>query len=176
MFKIEIQKRRRLNGENDAPYFIRYEILPDISKGAFNRVMHEANYRNLQLAIKDAGKLSDYLAEISVVLDLVYTKLKQIDVCLNQCDKYLKIDFNRVENDRIKLLRDSQKTLFAYDHIKNITLFLNSLKYWCFAISKDYQNTANQLFKMLLNVEESFVNNYRSAQILNSKNHLKIFL
>lgn len=176
MFKIEIEKRTLLKGENYPLYFIRYELVPDISKGVENRIIHEANYKNLQIARKNAEILSNYLSEINLILDLVYTKLKQIEVSLNQTNSYLRIDFNKIEKSRIHLLVKSSLILPAYIHIDNLIKFLNNLKYWCFAISKDFYTAANQLFKMLLNVEESFVNNYRSAQILSEKNQLKIFL
>ena len=176
MFKIEIEKRHLVYHQNDSPYFIRYELIPDISKGVYNRIIHEANYTNLQLALKDASKLSEYITEISVVLDLIYTKIKQIEISINQSAKYLKIDFNRVEQARITLLITSSVTLPAHIHISNIMSFINSLKYWCFAICKNYQTIANQLFKMLLELEQSFINTYRSAQMLNESNQLKLFL
>lgn len=176
MFKIQIYEVLLKNNEATPPYVIRYELVPDISKGAFNHFIHQSEYKSLAKAKRVAGDLSIYLSDSYMFLDLVYTKLKQLEITLNQSEKYLRIDFNKVENVRVNLLKNSQKSLFAYDHIDNIKRFLSSLKYWCFAISKNYTTAANQLFRMLLDFESAFVNGYRSAEILSNNNQLKFFL
>jgi len=175
MFKIQIADFSYNKREKAAPYAIRYELIPDISKGVENKIIHESRFSNLRKARKVADTLSQYLQSSAEFLDLVYTKLKQIEISVNDLPKQLRVDFNRVEKHRSNMLIQSLVTLPAHEHISNILQFCTVLKYWCFAISKDFRNKANQLFAMLLNFEESFINAYRSAEQLTETKQLKLF-
>ena len=177
MFKIKIENVPAYRkAENIQPYLIRYELIPDNSKNAWVPVYHQSTFTSYRKALKVAADLSIYLNDAFIFLDLVYTKLKQLEISVCQDVKYLKIDFNRVERGRISLLKGAGLELPAYKHIENLKEFLGSLKYWCFAICEKYTSVANQLFKFLLDFEEGFVNGYRSAQMLSEKHSLKLFI
>ena len=176
MFKIEIEDLRRYEAKMKAPYYLRYELNPDITKGSEKLIYHGSAFSSLRSAQSVAGKLSEYFTDCYFLLDLIYTKLKQLEIAVKDVPKYLKVDFNRIEKSRCDLLKNSQKTLQAWAHINAIKDFTNNLKYWCFSVSKEFSAAANNLFRILLDFEAHFINTYRSAKILVECNQLKMFL
>ena len=174
MFPIKIHSEKDVNGK--FIHTIRYELTPDLTKGLNKIIVHQSQFSNLVKAKIVSHQLSQFLIDSYYFLDLIYTKLSQLEISLNQSEKYLKIDFNKIQEYRIKCVSDSQTQHFAYYHINNIKDFLAGLKYWCFMISKNYYHVYNRLFKLLLYFEEMFIKTYRSSQILSADNKLKFFL
>ena len=174
MFQIKIEDQSHYKNEK-FPYQILYEQTPDISKGSDKLVIHQSRFSNLKKAQKVANDLSKFLDEAFVFVDLIYTKLKQLEICDVEQNRYLKIDFNTIEKSRIHLFKSRSLSLPAYTHISNIDSFIQNLKYWCFNISKQYYSTANKLFQFLLSFEQHFKNTYRSSQILSNSHNLKMF-
>ena len=174
MFQIKIEDQSHYKNEK-FPYQILYEQTPDISKGSDKLVIHQSRFSNLKKAQKVANDLSKFLDEAFVFVDLIYTKLKQLEICDVEQNRYLKIDFNTIEKSRIHLFKSRSLSLPAYTHISNIDSFIQCLKYWCFNIPRGYYSTANKLFQLLLSFEEHFKNTYRSSEILSDSKKLSMF-
>ena len=174
MFQIKIEDQSHYKNEK-FPYQILYEQTPDISKGSDKIVIHQSRFSNLKKAQKVANDLSNFLDESFMFLDLIYTKLKQLEIADVSQDLYLKIDFNSIEKSRLIVFKSRSLAFPAYVHIRNLDIFLQNLKYWCFNISKQYYSTANKLFQFLLSFEEHFKNSYRSAQILSDSKKFSMF-
>ena len=174
MFQIKIEDQSHYKNEK-FPYQILYEQAPDISKGSGKLVIHQSRFSNLKKAQKVANDLSNFLDESFIFLDLIYTKLKQLEICDVSENQYLKIDFNSIEKSRILLFKTRSLFRPAYTHISNIDSFIQHLKYWCFNVSKQYYTTADKLFQFLLSFEEHFKNSYRSAQILSDSKKFSMF-
>lgn len=175
MFSIKISDQSRYKDESQ-PYVIRYELIPDITKGVNNKIIHESRFTNCKKAEKVASDLSNFLDESFHFLELIYTKLKQLELAVITDKKYLLLDFNEIENARIYLIQTRVKQREAHDHITSLRRFLNLLKQWCFNIKKCYRDLANSTFQMLLSFELHFKNSYRSAKLLSETDSLKLFL
>lgn len=174
MFQIKIEDQSHYKNEK-YPYQILYEQTPDISKGSDKLVIHQSRFSNLKKAQKVANDLSNFLDESFMFLDLIYTKLKQLEIADVSQDLYLNIDFNSIEESRLIVFKSRGYVFPAYVHIRNLDIFLQNLKYWCFNISKQYYSTANKLFQLVLSFEEHFKNTYRSSEILSKSHNLKMF-
>lgn len=175
LFKIKLADYSHYKFDKKEPYILRYEWVPDISKGIQNQIIHQSSFSNLRNAQKVADDLSKLLADAYLYLDLVFTKLKQLEVSIKITEKYLQLDFNELEKVRIQLLKNSLKTKKAYEHIEVFDNYINLLKKFCFNISRDYYSIANQIFQQLISFEEHFINLYRSSKILSEKNQLRLF-
>lgn len=175
-FKIKIEDLSRYKSEKKIPYSIRYELLPDNTKGIGNVIIHESKFSNLTKAQRVADDLSRFLAECHLYLDLVYTKLKQLEIGVNLKAADYDYNYQQLELLRIQVLKNSHKVLFAYEHIAYLLGFLHALKGFCFTIDKGYYSLVNGVFEQLQSFESFFVNSYRSAKLLSEKNELKLFL
>lgn len=175
LFKVEIANWSHYKYDKKRPYLIRYETTPDISKGHGNMIFHQSRFSSLNKARKVADDLSKFFTDCYLYLDLVYTKLKQLEIAVNISEKYLQLDFNDLEKSRVKLLNNSVGQIEAYKHIDDFNYHISLLKKFCFNISKEYYSTANLIFQQLLSFEDHFRNLYRSAQQLSETNSLRLF-
>lgn len=174
MFKIKLAENLNFS-KKESIYSIIYETQPDISKGAANLKFHQSDFTNKKKANSVAVSLGCFLEESFLFLDLIYLKLKQLENAVFDNKQYLKIDFNRIENSRFKLLTTKEKSLFAYEHINNISDYINQLKYWCFSINSNYNKVADSLFQMLVSFQVHFINTYRSSEQLHETKKLNLF-
>lgn len=175
MFKIKISDLSVYENQ-PFPYQIVYETAPDISKGCKNLTYHESNFKTQKAALAVADDLTKFLDESFTFLELIYLRLKQLELTVNQSKEYLKINLLDIEKTRIVVLKEQTKQLFAHEHISNLLQYHSHLKYWCFAITKEYYTTANKLYQLLESFETHFINSYRSAQILSENKTLKLFI
>ena len=174
MFKVKLSDYYHHTQQKES-YCIIYETTPDISKGAANLKFHQSVFTNRKKALAVASSLGCFLEESFLFLDLIYLKLKSLENAVFDNKQYLKIDFNRIENARFKILATKEKSLFACEHINNISDYINQLKYWCFAINEVFAKMADSLFKMLISFQVHFINTYRSSEQLHETKNLNLF-
>lgn len=174
MFKIKIQDFSHYKYEKQIPYSIRYELSPDADFSGFK--IHESRFSCLKTAHKVAADLSRYLTDSYFFLDLVYSKIKQLEYSYNLKPEYLCKDLSHFEIVRSNLLKTACTKDFAYNHIAALKSFIYALKDWCFIISESFKNQANAIYHLLEDFQISFINTYRSASENSENKQLKIFI
>lgn len=176
MFKILIEVKELNNKiKEKEPYYILVERCPLIEAVDGKTVFYQSNYSSKQKAKIAAAQIEKYFENSFFFLDLIYSKIKQLELTELVNQNFNKSLFSVFENSRIDLILSSKKEMYAWAHIDCFLIHIRNLKKMCFAVSSYYSPYSNSLFDFLVEFEKSFIRTYRSFGILNEGGQLQFF-
>ncbi|SEF62462.1 hypothetical protein SAMN05421847_0482 [Halpernia humi] len=177
MYKILIECERENNKiKSKEPYFILVERVPLLESVNGKTLWYQTNFSSRKKAKSCALQIEKYLDNSFIFLDLIYTKIKQLEFIEVETLIFNKNILAQMELSRIALISSSKSPNYAWYFIEKFNEYIKALKRVCFIVDSKYFKLASSLWDFLIEFEASFIRTYRSFGVLSNGGQLQFFL